>query len=135
MGFFSRLGRMLRSNVNALLDAAENPEKTMEQLIKDAEDHYRQTKDQVAQAMVEEKRIEKKLHDQREEAAGWKRKAEFAVKKGDDALAREALVRAKSNQELVLSLEKQKEHYARSVDTLKQGLSTMERKIEEMRQQ
>ncbi|MBI2944105.1 MAG: PspA/IM30 family protein [Candidatus Wallbacteria bacterium] len=131
MGLFARLGRMLRSNVNSMLDAAENPEKTLEQLIRDMEENYRQAKEQVTQAMVDERRIQKKVAELKEEAASWKSKAQFAVGKGDDALAKAALVRFKASQDLVDQYDKEQQRQAQAVESLKQALTTLENKIEE----
>ncbi|MBI4871552.1 MAG: PspA/IM30 family protein [Candidatus Riflebacteria bacterium] len=131
MGLFSRLGRMIRSNVNAILDAAENPEKTLEQLIHDMEDNHRQAREQVTQAMVDQRKIEKKVAELRQEAIGWKSKAQLAVTKGDDSLAKAALVRYKSSQDLVTQYEKEAERQVKAVESLKSALTTLEAKIEE----
>ncbi|MBI3890932.1 MAG: PspA/IM30 family protein [Candidatus Wallbacteria bacterium] len=92
-------------------------------------------KEQVAQAMVEERRAQKKLAEYKEEAASWKSKAQFAVTKGDDALAKAALVRYKSSQDLVVQCEKDRERQSQGVETLKQALTAMEAKIEDAKRQ
>lgn len=131
MGLFARIGRMIRSNVNAMLDAAENPEKTLEQLIKDMQDNYRQAKEQVAQAMVDQRRIEKKVTELKDEATGWKSKATLAVTRGDDGLAKAALLRYKTNMDLVTQYEKEQERQHQAVESLKAGLTSLEMKIED----
>ncbi len=131
MGLFTRLGRMIRSNVNSIMDAAENPEKTLEQLIHDMEDNHQQAKEQVTQAMVDQRKIEKKVAELRQEAIGWKSKAQLAVTKGDDTLARAALVRYKSAQETVTQYEQEADRQVKAVESLKQALVTLQAKIED----
>lgn len=131
MGLFTRLGRMIRSNVNSIMDAAENPEKTLEQLIHDMEDNHQQAKEQVTQALVDQRKLEKKVAELRQEAIGWKAKAQLAVTKGDDTLARAALVRFKSAQETVTQYEGEADRQVKAVESLKQALITLQAKIED----
>jgi phage shock protein A len=122
---------MIRSNVNSIMDAAENPEKTLEQLIHDMEDNHQQAKEQVTQALVDQRKLEKKVAELRQEAIGWKAKAQLAVTKGDDTLARAALVRFKSAQETVTQYEGEADRQVKAVESLKQALITLQAKIED----
>lgn len=131
MGFFKRLSRLIKSNVNAVLDAAEDPEKSLEQLIREMEQNYKQAKDQVASAMVDEKRMRRNLEKAQAEAVAWKNKAQMAVKKGDDNLAKQALAKAKTGMQLAAEYEKQASQQGVAVSNLKLALDGLEKKIQE----
>ncbi len=131
MGLFTRLGRMIRSNINSMLDSAENPEKVLAQAIRDMQEQYGQAKNQVAMQMVEQKKIEKKALKMREEAVGWKSKAQLAVSKGDDSLAKQALIRFKSSEDLASQFEQERERQAQNVESLKNALTALEKRIED----
>lgn len=131
MGIFSRFSRMIKANVNALLDAAEDPEKTLNQIIVDMQDAKREVKEQVAQAMVEEKKQDRKAKETRLEAAKWREKAQASLAKGNESLAKECLVRHKSANEEADLYEKQIEAQRKAVKDLKAALDSMEKKIED----
>ncbi len=91
---------MVRANLNDLVDKAENPEKMLKQVILDMENQFIQVKTQVAIALADLHLLEKKKKENAEKHAEWMRKAELAVDKKDDELARAALERAMSFQQL-----------------------------------
>ncbi len=93
MGLFDRIGLLVRSNVNAAVSKAEDPEKILEQLLIDMRDQFIKAKEQVAVAIADEKRLQAKLIQSQQNAAEWERKAMLAVKAGEDGLAQEALAR------------------------------------------
>lgn len=123
------MARMIKSNVNALLDAAEDPEKTLNQIIDDMREGFREAKEQVARAMVEEKKMERRYTESRLEAARWREKAQMALQKGDENLAKQALVRFKSSNEVADTYEKEHAKQKDAVGKLKQALEAMEKKI------
>jgi phage shock protein A len=92
MGMFDRMGRVISSNFNALLDRAEDPKKSLDQTIEDMRDQIRAARQEVVRAVAAGKQLEKKLTELDTEAARWGTRAELAVKHGDDDLAREALL-------------------------------------------
>lgn len=100
MALMERVATLLRANVNDLIDRAEDPEKMLKQIVLDMENQLLQLKTQVAMALADQHLIEKKGREQEETAAAWHRKAELAVGKGDDALARAALERALHHERL-----------------------------------
>ena len=97
MGLMERVATLLRANVNDLIDRAEDPEKMLKQLLTDMENQLLQVKTQVAIAIADQHLLEKKAVEQKENADGWRRKAELAVDKNEDDLARLALERAMSH--------------------------------------
>ena len=96
MALMERVATLLRANLNDLIDRAEEPEKMLKQLVLDIENQLLQVKTQVATALAHQHLLEKKASEQESAAGTWHRKAELAVNKGDDELARAALDRALS---------------------------------------
>ena len=94
MALMERIATLLRANVNDLVERAEDPEKLLKQLVLDMENHMLQLKTQVAMALADQHLLERKAHEQEASLADWQRKAELAVSKGEEALARAALERA-----------------------------------------
>ena len=97
MALMERVATLLRANVNDLIDRAEDPEKMLKQLLLDMENQLLQVKTQVAIAIADQHLLEKKAAEQRDAATSWRSKAELAVSKGEDDLARHALERALSH--------------------------------------
>jgi len=131
MGIFSRFSRMIKANVNALLDAAEDPEKTLNQIIVDMQEARRDVKEQVAKAMVDERKLDRKMKETRAESGKWREKAQVALTKGNEDLAKQALVRYKTCNESADLYEKQVESQRKAVKDLKLALDKMEQKIED----
>ena len=100
MALMERVATLLRANINDLMDRAEDPEKLLKQLVLDMENQLLQLKTQVAIALADEHLLAKKAREQEEATQSWHRKAELAVGKGDDALARAALERALSHENM-----------------------------------
>src|SRR5439155_275412 len=100
MGIFSRLGTLIKSNLNDLISKAEDPEKMLNQVLTDMKTQLVEAKKQVAVAIGDEKRLKKQWEDQGAQSKEWERKAMLAVQAGDDELAKEALTRQKEHEEL-----------------------------------
>src|ERR1700682_2978880 len=96
MALLERVSTLVRANLNDLIDQAENPEKMIKQVILDMQNQLLQVKTQVAIAMADEHVLEKKRKENADKEAEWMRKAEVAVDKKQDDLARVALERALS---------------------------------------
>ena len=107
MALLDRVATLVRANLNDLVDHAENPEKMLKQVILDMENQFIQVKTQVAIALADLHLLEKKKKENAEKHAEWMRKAELAVDKKDDELARAALERAMSFQQLTDSFDQQ----------------------------
>jgi phage shock protein A len=95
VGLLDRISMLVRSNVNDLLDRAENPEKTLDQIIRDMADAITKAKSQVAETIAQKNLIESNLENAERLSNQWGTKAQLAVQKGADDLAREALRRKK----------------------------------------
>src|SRR5438876_266221 len=93
MGLLERVSTLIRANINDMVDRAEDPEKMIKQVILDMENQYLQVKTQVAVSIADQHMLEKKWRENEESGKDWMRKAETAVDKGQDDLARAALDR------------------------------------------
>lgn len=131
MGLFSRLGTLIRSNINELINKAEDPEKMLNQVLVDMKSQLVEAKKQVAVAIADEKRLKKQYQTEAEKAAEWERKAMLAVKAGDDNLAKAALARKTEHDDVAETLRQQWEAQKQSVEQLKMALRGLDAKIEE----
>jgi phage shock protein A len=131
MGLFSRLGTLIRSNINELINKAEDPEKMLNQVLVDMKSQLVEAKKQVAVAIADEKRLKKQYEQESAKAKEWERKAMLAVKAGDDNLARAALARKADHDEVSETLRQQWEAQKQSVEQLKIALRALDAKIEE----
>jgi phage shock protein A len=133
MALLDRVATLVRANLNDLVDRAENPEKMLKQVILDMENQFIQVKTQVAIALADLHVLEKKKKENAEKHAGWMRKAELAVDKKDDELARAALERAMTFQQLTESFDQQIADQEVQVEALKAALKNLELKLSEAR--
>jgi phage shock protein A len=130
MGILDRIGTLIRANINDLLDRAEDPEKMLDQIIRDMAEAIREAKAQVLSTIAEEKMIEGNLQRARELAEEWRQKAELAVEKGRDDLAREALRRKNDYLSNAQVYERQLAAQREVVAKLKADLQALEAKYE-----
>jgi phage shock protein A len=133
MGFFDSLSRLIRSNINALVRGAEDPIKILDQSVADMQEDLVKLRQAVAMAIASQKRLENQAVQANEQIKNWFSRAELALKKGEDDLAKEALSRKKSFQETFESLSTQSQKQNAQVEKLKKGLLLLERKIAEAR--
>jgi phage shock protein A len=95
MGIFDRMGRVIQSNLNSLLDKAEDDKKLIELNLDEMETQIKAGHQEIVQAVAGEKQLRKKSDDLRTDVERWDKRAELALKSGDEALAREALKQKK----------------------------------------
>jgi phage shock protein A len=131
MGIFSRLGTLIKSNLNDLISRAEDPQKMLNQLVTDMQNQLVEAKKQVAISIADQKRLEKQRDEQADLGQEWERKAMLAVRAGDDNLAREALKRKGEHETQAAEFTKQAQLQKEAVDKLKDQLRTLNDKIEE----
>lgn len=133
MGILSRFVNVVRSNLSALLDRAEDPSKMLEQTLTDMQAAYRKAKEHVARSVADEKRLQKSLMDQQNEIHRWEERAVIAVEKGDDDLAKEALRRKNEHARLASQFQSEFTAHSANVVRLKESLKELESKIAEIR--
>jgi phage shock protein A len=92
MGIFDRMGKVISSNVNALLDKAEDPKKGLDLIVDEMKDQLRAARKEIVEGLAAEKVLRKKVDDLDADSEKWDRRAELALKANDETLAREALV-------------------------------------------
>ena len=131
MALLERVSTLVRANINDLIDKAEDPEKMIKQVILDMQNQLLQVKTQVAIAIADQHLLEKKQKENEEKTAEWMRKAELAVTKKDDELARAALHRVESYRELTGSFTQQVADQKTQAENLKTALRQLEQKLTE----
>ena len=131
MALLERVSTLIRANLNDLIDKAEHPEKMIKQVILDMQNQLLQVKTQLAIAIADEHLLDKKKSENEDKVAEWMRKAELAVDKKDDDLARVALQRVESYRELTHGYAQQVEDHKAQVENLKTALRQLEQKLTE----
>src|SRR5436309_13375626 len=131
MGLLERVGTLVRANLNDLIDKAENPSKMIKQVILDMENQLLRVKTQVAISIADQHMLEKKEKETGDKAADWLRKAELAIDRGQDDLARAALGRHKASQRTQTSFREQVADQRAQVVTLKAAFAKLEQKLAE----
>lgn len=133
MSLLERVSTLLRANLNDLVEKAEDPERMLKQVVLDMENQLMQVKTQVAIAIADQHLLEKKKTEHEQQGAEWHRKAELAVEKSQDDLARAALERALSQEQLAMGFNSQAEDQKHEADNLRQALRKLEQKLQETR--
>ena len=131
MALLERVATLVRANLNDLIDKAEDPEKMIKQVILDMQNQLLQVKTQVAIAIADQHLLAKKASENEEKEKEWMGKAELAVEKKDDALARAALERAMGYKELAANFHQQVADQKTEVENLKVALQKLEGKLAE----
>ena len=131
MAILDRISLVIRSNINFLINKAEDPEKMLSQMLIQMREQLNEAKREVAVAIADEKRLGVQLEAELEQVREWERKAMLAVEKGDDGLAREALRRKGEHERLALDYKQHWDAQKASAETLKNALRGLSEKIEE----
>jgi phage shock protein A len=133
MALLERVGTLLRANINDLIEKAEDPEKLAKQLVLDMENQLLQVKTQVAIAIADQHLLQKKLTEHEGAMNQFHHKAELAVQKKQEDLARAALERSLSHQQLAQGFAQQLEDQTTEVETLRNAFLKLQQKLEETR--
>jgi len=131
MALLERVTTLIRANLNDLIDQAEDPEKMLKQVILDMQNQLMQVKTQVAIAIADQHLMEQRRKENLDNATDWRRKAELAVDKQQDDLARAALEREMSCRRIAERFEQQIADQAAQVENLKSALHKLEQKLAE----
>jgi phage shock protein A len=131
MGFFERLSRLFRANANAVISSMEDPAKILDQSVEDMQRDLVKLRQAVATAIASQKRIQNQAEQAESQSKTWYERAELALKKGEEDLAREALSRRKTYQDTATALNTQLQTQSAQVEQLKKSLLQLESKISE----
>ena len=130
MAIMDRLSRLVRANINDLLDRAENPELMLDQILRDMESNIQQARGQVAAMIAQEKELQMDLKEVQDLGGQWQTKASRAVEVGKDDLAREALRRKKDNDESATLYSQQLTAQSQTLVRMKSQLAALESKYQ-----
>lgn len=125
MGIFTRLTDIINANLNALLEKAEDPEKIVRLVIQEMEDTLVEVRSAAARAIAEKKEMLRRIRRLDEEIIDWERKAEIALDKGREDLAKAALVEK-------ARLSEQRDAFAKELKTVEENLAKLSDDIEKL---
>jgi len=131
MALLERVTTLIRANLNDLIAKAENPEKLLKQLLLDMQNQFMQVKTQVAMAIADHHLLEKKQNESLTSQREWLRKAELALQKNDEGLARTALERSLAFENAARNFAQQVEEQLQQVQTLREAMQRLEQKMTE----
>lgn len=134
MGIFSRLSDIISSNINAMLDKAEDPEKLIRLIIQEMEDTLVDIKASCAGVMATKKKVQRELEEAQTRAQQWGEKAQLAVNKGREDLAREALLEKRRHRERAGALEKELSHCDALIEQYQADMVQLEDKLRAARE-
>jgi phage shock protein A len=131
MGILERMATVIKSNLNSLINKAEDPEKMLDQVMMQMREQLAEARREVAVTIADEKRLGTQLEAELEQVREWEQRAMLAVQKGDDELAREALRRKADHEQIAIGYKKQWDAQKASTENLKNALRALSQKIEE----
>jgi len=133
MGIFTRFRDIISSNINAILDKAEDPEKLIKLMIREMEDTLVEIKAACAGTMASSKKVQRQVDTLHDQIYYWEEKAELAVKKGRDDLAREALVEKRRHTRRIEGLENELTEHDLLIEQYQDDIRQLEDKLKSAR--
>jgi phage shock protein A len=134
MGIFTRFRDIISSNINAMLDKAEDPEKLISLMIREMEDTLVEIKASCAGVMANRKKLERQMSEAQARAGNWEQKARLAVSKGRDDLAKEALLEKRRYAERAGSLDREFLDMGGLMDQYQEDIRQLEDKLRAARE-
>ncbi len=131
MSVFSRMSDIINSNINALLDKAEDPEKMVRLIIQEMEETLVEVRTTSARAIADKKELGRRRDWLQSESAEWERKAEVAIKKGRDDLARAALLEKNKAAEAARSADQELHMLDETLAKLNDDVGALQQKIKD----
>ena len=133
MGVFSRLSDIINSNINSMLDKAEDPEKIVRLIIQEMEDTLVEVRSSAARAIADKKEVARKKQEFADRAKEWESKAELAIAKGRDDLAKGAISAKRKAEEMIDLLDKELSAINEVADKTNDDLEKLQAKLKEAR--
>ena len=134
MGVFTRFKDIVNANINLMLDKAENPEKMIRLMMQEMEDTLIDLKSSCAAKMAAKTKTEREIREIRARVKRWQSRAELAISKGRDDLAREALTEKKRAEKESAALEDDRAQYEKLISECKENILQLEEKLQSVRQ-
>lgn len=133
MGIFDRMGKVISSNFNSLLDKAEDDKKLIELNVEEMGEQLKQARQEVISAVAAEKQLKKKVDELQADVERWDKRAELALKGGDEDLTREALKQKRRVMKEAENAEKARGEARNQALEMKEELDRMDKKLEEVK--
>lgn len=133
MGIFSRMTDIINSNINSILDKAEDPEKIIRMVIQEMEDTLVEVRSGAAKTIADQKDIARRIGKLEKAQADWEKKAELAISKGRDDLAKGALIEKSKVADMAAHLTEEAQHLAEALERNEQDVIKLEAKLREAR--
>lgn len=133
MSIFSRLADIVNANLNSLLDKAEDPAKMVRLIIQEMEDELVRERSNLARFLAEQKDLLRQVDRHQERVNEWQGKAELALSRDREDLARAALLEKSKQAELLKALEHEQQVVGEGIDKLSQAIGALENKLVDAR--
>ena len=133
MAIFERLSDLVRSNINDLIDKAENPEKMVKQIILDMEDQLRKSTQSLGTAMGSQNQVKKQLENAKQQSNNWAEKAKTCLAQGNEELAKQALENKVKQDQMVAQYQQMCDSMDAQVNEIRSQVDILKQKLEEAR--